>query len=112
VRLGVPYFLIIIPSQMTLENMNFRLKDIIQFVIYIISLTVLFLSLSSKVDNLAIAVDDLKNTRKDDSGETKALNVIIQNDLKTLNIRAELNRQNIEIMKSDIEMLKTQYQNR
>ena len=96
---------------MNLENINFRSKDVIQFAIYIISITVLFLSLSSKVDNLAIAFDEFKTDKKESTFENKSSNVIIQNELKTLNIRAELNRQNIEIMKSDIEMLKAQYQN-
>ena len=97
---------------MNLDNINFKAKDVIQFCVYIISLTVLFISLSSKVDNLANAVDELKYDKKEVSGESKASNVIIQNDLKALSIRAELNRQNIEIMKSDIETLKIQYQNR
>ena len=96
---------------MNLENINFRAKDVIQFCVYIVSLTVLFLSLSSKVDNLADAVSELKDDKKEFSGEHKASNSIIQSDLKTLNIRAELNRQNIEIMKSDIEILKIQYRN-
>ena len=96
---------------MNLENINFRSKDVIQFAIYIVSITVLFLSLSSKVDNLAIAFEEFKTDKKETSFENKSSTVIIQNELKTLNIRAELNRQNIEIMKSDIEMLKAQYQN-
>ena len=97
---------------MNLENINFRSKDVIQFAIYIVSITVLFLSLSSKVDNLAIAFEEFKTDKKESTFENKSSNVIIQNELKTLNIRAELNRQNIEIMKSDIEMLKAQYLNR
>ena len=97
---------------MNLENINFRAKDVIQFCVYIVSLTVLFLSLSSKVDNLAEAVAELKDDKKEFSGEHKVSNSLIQNDLKSLNVQAELNRQNIEIMKSDIEMLKMQYQNK
>ena len=96
---------------MNLENINFRSKDVIQFAIYIISITVLFISVSAKLDNLAIAFDEFKTDKKESTFENKSSNVIIQNELKTLNIRAELNRQNIEIMKSDIEMLKAQYQN-
>lgn len=96
---------------MNLENINFRSKDVIQFAIYIISITVLFISVSAKLDNLAVAFDEFKTDKKESTFENKSSNVIIQNELKTLNIRAELNRQNIEIMKSDIEMLKAQYQN-
>lgn len=96
---------------MNLENINFRGKDVVQFVVYIISLTVLFLSLSAKVDKVTDAVEELKFDKKETSGESKVSNSIIQNDIKALTVRAELNRQNIEIMKSDIEMLKLQYQN-
>ena len=96
---------------MNLENINFRAKDVIQFCVYIVSLTVLFLSLSSKVDNLADAVAELKDDKKETSGENKAEKFITQNDIKALTIRAELNRQNIEIMKSDIEILKIQFRN-
>ena len=97
---------------MNLDNINFRAKDVIQFGVYIISLTVLFLSLSSKVDNLAEAVAELKYDKKETNGESKVSNSLIQNDLKALNVQAELNRQNIEIMKIDIEMLKSQYQHK
>lgn len=97
---------------MDLENVNFKAKDVIQISVYIISLTVFFISMSSKVDNVTQIVNDLKNEKKEMSGESKATNFILQNDLKALSIRAELNRQNIEIMKSDIEALKIQYQNR
>ena len=97
---------------MDLENVNFKAKDVIQISVYIISLTVFFISMSSKVDNVTQIVNDLKNEKKEMSGESKATNFILQNDLKALSIRAELNRQNIEIMKSDIETLKIQYQNR
>lgn len=97
---------------MNLETINFKAKDVVQFCVYIISLTVLFLSLSAKVDNLALCVADLKSDKKEFSGESKASNVIIQNDIKALTVRAELNRQNIEIIKNDIEVLKIQYQNK
>ena len=96
---------------MNLENINFRAKDVIQFSVYIISLTVLFLSLSSKVDNLTDAVVELKNEKKEFSGEHKVSNAIILNDIKQLTIRAELNRQNDEQMKADIEILKLQINN-
>jgi len=97
---------------MDLENLNFKAKDVIQFSVYIISLTVFFLSMSAKVDKVTDAVDELKFEKKEASGESKASSFITQNDIKALTIRAELNRQNIEIMKSDIEMLKMQYQNK
>ena len=96
---------------MNLENINFRAKDVIQFCVYIISLTVLFLSLSSKVDNLTHAVEELKSEKKESSGDHKISNTLIQNDIKALTIRAELNRQNDEQMKADIEMIKIQYHN-
>ena len=97
---------------MNLDNVNFRAKDVVQFCVYIVSLTVLFLSLSAKVDKVTDAVEELKVDKKDFSGEHKVSNSLIQNDLKSLNVQAELNRQNIEIIKSDIEMLKLQIQNR
>ena len=96
---------------MDLDETKFKAKDVIQFGIYIITATVLFISLMSKVDNLTESVSELKIDRKEYSGESKSYNSLIQNELKTLSIRAELNRQNIEIIKSDIEMLKMQYQN-
>lgn len=91
---------------MNLDNINFRAKDAIHFCAYIVSLTVLFLSLSSKVDNLAASVCELKDNGKESSGENKAEKFILQNEIKTLSIRAELNKQNIEIMQKDIELLK------
>ena len=97
---------------MDLEKLNFKAKDVIQFSVYVISLTVFFLSMSAKVDKVTDAVDELKFDKRESSGENKASNFITQNDIKSLTIRAELNRQNIEIMKSDIEMLKMQYQNK
>ena len=91
---------------MDLENVNFKAKDVIQFSIYLISATFFFLSMSAKVDKVTDAVQELKNDKKEFSIENKANILINQNDIKALTIRAELNRQNIEIIKSDIENLK------
>ncbi|MBC7493399.1 MAG: hypothetical protein H7221_00220 [Flavobacterium sp.] len=97
---------------MDLDNLNFKAKDVIQFSVYIISLSVFFLSMSAKVDKVAEAVVELKFDRKEATSEGKAASFINQNDIKALTIRAELNRQNIEIMKNDIEILKSQYRDR
>ena len=94
---------------MDFENLNFRAKDLIQFVIYTISLTVFFLSMSAKVDRVTEAVDELKLDRRESSNDSKSSSIITQNEIKALTIRAELNRQSIEIIKSDIEFLKLQY---
>ena len=96
---------------MDLENLNFKAKDVVQFSVYIISLTIFFISMSAKVDKVTDAVEELKFDKKEANGENKAEKNITQNDIKALTVRAELNRQNIEIMKGDIEMLKIQYQN-
>jgi len=97
---------------MDLENLNFKAKDLISFAVYIISLSVYFLSMNAKVDRVTEAVDELKTEKREVSSESKASSFITQNDIKALTIRAELNRQNIEIIKSDIEMLKMHYNNR
>lgn len=96
---------------MDLENLNFKAKDVVQFSVYIISLTIFFISMSAKVDKVTDAVEELKFDKKEATGENKAEKNITQNDIKALTVRAELNRQNIEIMKGDIEMLKIQYRN-
>ena len=96
---------------MDLENLNFKAKDVVQFSVYIISLSVFFLSMSAKVDRVTDAVEELKFDKKEASSENKTEKSITQSDIKALTIRAELNRQNIEIMKGDIEMLKIQYRN-
>lgn len=95
---------------MNLENINFKAKDVVQFGIYIFSAVVLFTTLSSKVDSLTEAVKELKEDRKEFSGENKISNQMIQNELKALNIRAELNRQSIEIIKADIAIMKSERQ--
>lgn len=97
---------------MELDNLNFKAKDVIQYSAYIISLTVFFLSMSAKVDKVTDAVEELKIEKRESSGENKASSFITQNDIKSLTIRAELNRQSIEIMKNDLENLKNQLQNR
>jgi L-cystine uptake protein TcyP (sodium:dicarboxylate symporter family) len=112
VRLGAPYFLIIIPSQMNLDSIDFKASEIIKFIFYIIPLIVFVTMINAKVDVCTTVIQDLKNEKREYSNQTKADNILIQNDVKALQIRAELNRQNIEIMKTDVEMLKTQYQNR
>ena len=94
---------------MDLENLNFKAKDMISFVIYIVTLTIFFVSMSNKVDSVTDAVEDLKVEKREARGEMKESTFITQNDIKALTIRAELNRQNIEIMQSDIEILKAQY---
>ena len=94
---------------MDLENLNFKAKDVVQYVLFIISLTAFFISMSAKVDNVTEALEDLKSEKKEAAGESRTSSIITQNDIKALTIRAELNRQSIDIMKSDIEMLK-QYQ--
>ena len=94
---------------MDLENLNFKAKDMISFVIYIVTLTIFFVSMSNKVDSVTAAVEDLKVEKREARGEQKESTFITQNDIKALTIRAELNRQNIEIMQSDIEILKAQY---
>jgi len=91
---------------MTTEGLNFRVKDIIQYAVYLVTLTLFIVSINNKVDNVSEVLAELKADRKDYGNEYKATNSLIQNDLKTLTIRAELNRQNIELNKADIEMLK------
>ena len=97
---------------MDLENVNFKAKDVIQFGIYLISAVIFFISMSAKVDKVSDAVEELKSDRKEASGETRTSGFITQNDIKALQIRAELNRQNIEVLKADVEMLKAQYRGR
>ena len=91
---------------MTTEGLNFRVKDIVQYAVYLVTLTLFIVSINNKVDNVSEVLAELKADRKDYGNEFKATNSLIQNDLKTLTIRAELNRQNIELNKADIEMLK------
>jgi len=91
---------------MTPESLNFRVKDIVQYAVYLVTLTLFIVSINNKVDNVSEVLAELKADRKDYGNEYKATNLLIQNDLKTLTIRAELNRQNIELNKADIEMLK------
>jgi uncharacterized protein related to proFAR isomerase len=96
---------------MNVDNINFRAKDVIQFGIYVIPLFAFFLGMSAKVERATEALEELKAERKEATVDSKASSIIIQNEIKTLTVRAELNRQSIEIMKADIEILKRKYLN-
>ena len=91
---------------MDLENLNFRAKDIVSFLVYIIPATFFVATINAKVDKVADAIVELQMDRKDTSSESKTSGYITQNDIKALQIRAELNRQSIEILKMDIQNLK------
>lgn len=94
---------------MDLENLNFKTKDIISFLVYIIPATFFVATINTKVDKVSDAIIEMKIDKRDILSESKSSNFITQNDIKALQLRAELNRQNIEIMKNDIEILKRQY---
>lgn len=94
-----------------MEPLNFKIKDLVQYVIYLITLIVFIVSMNNKVDNMGATLTEWRAEKKETGSESKANNQIIQNDLKALIIRAELNRANIELMKADIEVLKYKMDN-
>ena len=97
---------------MDLQNLNFKAKDIITFLLYIVPATFFVATINAKVDKATDEIVQMQNDKRESNGENKTSNFITQNDIKALTIRAELNRQNIEIIKNDIEILKTEYRNR
>jgi len=89
-----------------MDTLNIKAKDIIQYAVYLITLTLYIVTINNKLDNVSETVNEWKADKKEVNLEQRQNNQIIQNELKMLGIKAELNRQNIDLNKADIEIIK------
>jgi len=85
-----------------METLNIKAKDIIQYVVYLITLIAFIIKIDNKVDKLSESVAEMKIEKKEGTSEQRQNIQIIQTELKTLNVTAELNKQNISLNKADI----------
>lgn len=87
---------------MEVDLKDFKLKDIILYVTYLITGTIFIIKIDSKVDRLDDSVKEFKIEKKEISLEQRQGNQIIQEELKSLRVMAEVNRSNINLNKADI----------
>ena len=88
-----------------MEALNIKLKDIIQFALYLVMFVGFLITMDNKIDKLAENVHDLKTEKKEVSQEQRQDFQIIQSKLENLGVTAELNKQNIELNKADIDLI-------
>lgn len=88
-----------------MEPLNIKAKDIIQYVIYLVTFIVFIVTMDNKIDKLGEKLADMKVEKKEISTEQRESFLIIQTKLESLGVTAELNKQNISINKVDIAIL-------
>jgi len=85
-----------------MEALNIKLKDIIQFALYLVMFVGFLITMDNKIDKLAENLHDLKTEKKEVSAEQKQDFQIVESKLENLGVTAELNKQNITLNKADI----------
>ena len=88
-----------------MEALNIKLKDIIQFAIYLVMFVGFLITMDNKIDKLAENLHDLKTEKKEGSAEQRQDFQIVETKLENLGVTAELNKQNIELNKADIDLI-------
>ena len=95
-----------------MEKIDWKLKDVINYVIYLIPFVVFIATMDKKIDklaenqiNLQLKIDEMKIEKKEVSLEQKQFNYMIQAEVKSLAVTAEVNKTNIGINKIDIGLL-------
>lgn len=88
-----------ISIELNLDRINISVKDIVQYVVIIVTAALFFGALNSKVDNVEKKVDGIIVTqeKRDDKRdvELKALS----NQVNTTNLQVELIKQDVERLK-------------
>ena len=88
-----------------METLNIKPKDIIQYVIYLISFIVFIVMMDNKIDKIGEAMQEMKTEKKEFSFEQNQTLKLMQSQLNVLSVTAELNKQGISINKADIIIL-------
>jgi len=88
-----------------MEALNIKLKDIIQFALYLVMFVGFLITMDNKIDKLAENLHDLKTEKKEVSAEQRQDFQIVETKLENLGVTAELNKQNIELNKADIDLI-------
>jgi hypothetical protein len=80
-------------------NQEFRLRDIVQFVVAVISATIFIVTMNAKIDALTSAINELKDNNNKMS---------IANDLAIKSLQNTVSAQGIEIslIQKDVDFLK------
>ena len=89
----------LINIHMSFENVKLTLKDVIQIFGFVITITLCFTAQSSKIDNLIVAVSEMKTSKKESDAESKLNTQSITNQVNANTIQ-------IKILEQDIKMLK------
>ncbi len=84
---------------MSLENLNIKIKDVLQLAIYIIGGTMFFIGISNKVDSLEQAVHEMKSEKKEISNDDKLVKQQLQNQINATSLQVELLKQDVRMIK-------------
>jgi archaellum component FlaC len=84
---------------MSLEDLNIKIKDVVQLAIYIIGGTMFFIGISNKVDSLEKAVNEIKSEKKEVSNDDKLIKQQLQNQINATSLQVELLKQDVQMIK-------------
>lgn len=79
---------------------EFKLKDIVQFVVAIITGTIFIVTMNSKIDNLTNAINELKDNNNKMSVANDLAIKTLQNQVGTQSIQISLLQKDVDYLKS------------
>lgn len=85
-----------------MESLNIKIKDVVQFIIYLISFAIFVISINNKVDLAIVTISEIKINNKENLIDYKTVNEQMKNQIQN-------NKNQIELMKQDIDMIKLGY---
>ena len=89
-------------NKMSFDNLDIKIKDVIQSAIYIIMFMIFVISMNNKIDLAIVTINEIKTGAKETQSDYKNINEQMKNQI-------QLNKNQIELLKQDIEMIKLGY---